>query len=153
MRAYDFARPIHYTVSAFIIDKQKILLLKQARSPYWLLPSGHVEDYELPHQAAIREVLEETGLNVEILEKPDENSRTKIATPLPNPHHTLLLPCRGKQDYNMVFTARVLSGALKINSESQEAKWFSKEEIRTNPQVGPNTKYHALKILKENPKL
>ena len=153
METYDFSRATHYAVSIFLIDKQRILLLKQTRSPYWLLPSGHVEDTELPHEAAVREMLEETKLNIEILENPDEKSRTKIATPLPNPHHTLMLPCRDKRDYNMVFTAKVIGGKLKIDSESQEAKWFSKEEIINNPQVGPNTRHHALKILEENPSL
>ena len=47
----------------------------------------------------------------------------------------------------------MLSGDLKINSESQEARWFSKEEIIADEKVGPNPKYHALKILEENPGL
>ncbi len=32
----------------------------------WSLPKGHLEEGETPHEAAIREVLEETGLSGEI---------------------------------------------------------------------------------------
>ena len=97
METYDFSRLIHYTLSVFIIDEQRILLLRQKRSPFWLLPGGHVEDTELPHEAAIREVFEETSLRIELLEKGVEESRRGIAVPLPNPHHTLLLPCKDKR--------------------------------------------------------
>ncbi|MCX6767392.1 MAG: NUDIX hydrolase [Candidatus Micrarchaeota archaeon] len=151
MEAYDFSRATHYTVSVFVIDKQRILFLKQNRSPFWLLPGGHIEDSELPHEAAIREVLEETGLRVELLEKADEASRTKTAIPLPLPHHVRMLPCRNKRDFDMVFTARVTEGNLKLDSESKEARWFSKQELLNNPEIGPHTKYYSIKTLDENP--
>ena len=150
MDNYDFSRQSHYTTSVFIIKKGQILFLKQDRSQYWLLPSGHINDNELPHEAAIREVLEETGLKIELLEKPDEKSKTKIVIPLPLPHHMQVLPCRDKRDIDMVFTAKVLGGNLKINNESYKAKWLSREEILNDNGIGPNTKYHALNILQKN---
>lgn len=149
METYDFNRAIHYTATVFVVHENKLLLLKQDRSPFWLLPGGHIEDNELPYEAAVREVFEETGLNVELLQKPDENARTKIATPLPVPIAVQLLPCRDKKDVSFYFTAKVISGELKIDFESKQAKWFSLKEILGNPEVGPNTKYHSNKILKK----
>ena len=131
------------------MDHGKVLLLKQEKSKYWLLPGGHIDDNELPHEAAIREVKEETGLDIELLQKPDEKARTAIATPLPCPHHAQLLPCRDKKDVSLYYTARVIGGELKIDSESKEAKWFTKEEILNTPEVGPNMKYYATMILDE----
>jgi 8-oxo-dGTP pyrophosphatase MutT (NUDIX family) len=93
METYDFSRLTHYTVTVFVIHEKKLLLLKQDRSPFWLLFGGHIEDNELPHEAAIREVLEETGLTIELLQKADEKARTSIATPLPVPIAIQLLPC------------------------------------------------------------
>ncbi|MFH1247083.1 MAG: NUDIX domain-containing protein [Candidatus Micrarchaeota archaeon] len=146
---YDFSRSIHYTVSVFVISNQRILLLKQSRSSYWLLPSGHVEDNELPHEAAIREVREETGLEIELLEKASEKIG-EIVTPLPCPRFVALLPCRDKYDFNMYFTAKVTGGELKIDQESRDAKWFSREEIASDENVGPFVRFHVLEILGEN---
>ncbi len=153
METYDFSRPTHYTVGVFIIQNKKILFLKQTRSQYWLLPCGHIEDSELPHEAVVRETLEETGLKIELLEKPDEKARTKTVVPLPIPHHIQLMHCREKRDVDMIYTAKVIGGKLKINEESLEAEWLSKEEILTDPDVGPNTRYYACQILDENPDL
>ncbi len=32
----------------------------------WLPPGGHLEPFELPHEAAVREAYEETGIRVEV---------------------------------------------------------------------------------------
>jgi non-canonical purine NTP pyrophosphatase (RdgB/HAM1 family) len=149
---YDFSRATHYTVAVFVIHEEKLLLLKQDRSSFWLLPGGHIEDNELPHEAAIRELKEETGLDIELLQKPDEKARTKIATPLPKPITMQLLPCRNKRDVSIYYTAKVISGELKTDFESKEAKWFTKKEIQADPLIGPNTKYYAKKILKKSTK-
>jgi len=149
MENIDFSKPIHKTATVYIINDSKLLLLKQDRSKFWLLPGGHIEDAELPHEAAIREVLEETGLKIELHQKPDEAARTNIVTPIPLPNHMRLLPCRDKKDLDFVFTAKVIDGELKIDSESKQAKWFSLEEIMNNSDIGPNTKYHAKKIFSE----
>jgi 8-oxo-dGTP diphosphatase len=143
MDSYDFSRPTHFTASVLVVDNNKLLLLKQNKSKFWLLPGGHIEDGELPHKAVIREVKEETNLDIEILQVADEKARTEIVTPLPVPFAMRLLPCRDKKDIDFTFTAKVIGGELKIDNESEEAKWFTKEEIINDPSVGPNTKYYA----------
>jgi ADP-ribose pyrophosphatase YjhB (NUDIX family) len=148
MNSYDFSKATHLTASVLIVDCDKLLLLKQTKSKFWLLPGGHIDDGELPHEAAIREVKEETNLDIEILQIPDEKARTEIVAPLPVPFAMRLLPCRDKKDIDFFFTAKVIGGELKIDDESEEAKWFSKEEIINDPSVGPNTKYYASLIFK-----
>jgi 8-oxo-dGTP diphosphatase len=143
MDSYDFSRPTHFTASVLVVDNNKLLLLKQNKSKFWLLPGGHIEDGELPHKAVIREVKEETNLDIELLQVSDKKARTEIVAPLPIPFAMRLLPCRDKKDIDFTFTAKVIGGELKIDNESEEAKWFTKEEIINDPSVGPNTKYYA----------
>ena len=49
-----------------IIDAGKILLTKREDFEVWCLPGGHVETGESMARAAVRETLEETGLEVEL---------------------------------------------------------------------------------------
>jgi len=150
METYDFSRKTHYTATVLIIKKDKILFLKQDKSPFWLLPGGHIEDNELPHETAIREAKEETGLEIELIQKTDEDAKTNIVTPLPTPITMQLLPCREKRDVSLYYTAKVLSGTLKTDAESKKAKLFTLKEIMTSPKIGPNTKHLVKKyIIKE----
>ncbi len=49
-------------------DKHKVLLVKNHNGRYWSFPKGHVEKGETEEQTAIREIKEETGLDVEIID-------------------------------------------------------------------------------------
>ena len=147
MESYDFSRLTHYVASVAIVNDGKILMLKQNRTHFWLLPGGHIDDGELPHEAVLREVLEETNLKIELLQKPEPDAKTEIATPIPIPFGMRTVPCRDKIDIDMIFIAKVVSGELKIDHESEEARWFTKQEIIDNPNVGPSNTFYALKAL------
>ena len=45
----------------------KVLLHLHRKLGMWLPPGGHIEKDELPDEAAVREVLEETGVKVELV--------------------------------------------------------------------------------------
>ena len=49
-----------------IIDNNKVLLIQQNQG-FWGFPKGHVEDNETEEETALREVKEETNLDVKIL--------------------------------------------------------------------------------------
>ncbi len=56
-------------VVVFIEDGERVLLVRRAVDPErgkWALPAGYVDFDEDPHAAAMREVCEETGLEVAI---------------------------------------------------------------------------------------
>ncbi|HEY9868720.1 MAG TPA: NUDIX domain-containing protein [Candidatus Obscuribacterales bacterium] len=59
--------PQHFTASAVVIDNDHVLLVHHRRIGAWLPPGGHIDDFEMPHEAAVREVFEETGVKVEVL--------------------------------------------------------------------------------------
>lgn len=59
----------HVCASVILIEPEdkKILLVHHKKLNKWVQPGGHIEEHEDPEQAAIREVKEETGLDIELL--------------------------------------------------------------------------------------
>ena len=86
--AIDFAEGrIGYTIDclyegscgAVVFNEEKgerqFLLIRNRRSAHWGFPKGHIEPGETKEETAIREVLEETGLNIEIVPGFVKNSK------------------------------------------------------------------------------
>jgi len=58
----------HITASGLVIKDDKALLIFHPYIKQWFQPGGHIDDGELPIEAAIREVYEETGILCELTE-------------------------------------------------------------------------------------
>ena len=70
------------TAGGVLIHQGKVLLIKHKKLNMWLNPGGHVDEGELPHQAAEREFLEETGVKVRVtdpfIELPSHESTSQF---------------------------------------------------------------------------
>lgn len=64
MDLQQFQAKFCYTVGGLLLHEGKVLLVKHKKLGFWLAPGGHVEEGELPHQAAEREFWEEAGIKV-----------------------------------------------------------------------------------------
>jgi len=103
------------TVDIIIETKGGIVLIERRNEPFgWALPGGFVDEGESIEHAAIREALEETGLEIEledllyVYSNPDRDKRM----------HTI----------STVFTARA-DGTIKAGDDAKNAKVFSLEEL------------------------
>ncbi len=68
LRALVFSRPTPISVvdTAIIDEDGRILLIKRADNSQWAMPGGALEVGETPAEGAVREVLEETGIECQI---------------------------------------------------------------------------------------
>ena len=118
-------------------DKGKTLLIKHKKLGVWIYPGGHVEENELPDRAALREVLEETGLKVRLIDAATD--RTPFSSPNEKRMEQPLMimfedvPYKTGQHnhFDLVYIAEVLGGneIERISDESEEMGWFGEDEI------------------------
>ena len=123
----------HFTATTFVVYKHKTLLHHHRNLKMWLPPGGHIDRDELPHEAAIREVKEETGLAVELIHAP-VIIRSQNARELPGPRHLLLENINPfHQHIDLIYFAKAKSfEVIPGKGESQELRWFSLAELEGN---------------------
>jgi inosine/xanthosine triphosphatase len=137
-----------FAVSCFVLHAGKLLLLWHRKLAMWLPPGGHVDAGELPDDAAVREVLEETGLTVELMSQP---AFTGIPGPRPlaRPEGVQLEDIApNHQHIDFVYFARVAPGQpaeIKPNlAESGRVAWFTPAEVAALPLTAEMRKWCEL---------
>ncbi|MEA3285870.1 MAG: NUDIX domain-containing protein [Candidatus Marinimicrobia bacterium] len=120
----------HFTATTFIVYQNKTLLHLHRSLKLWLPPGGHIDRDELPHIAAVREVKEETGLNVELIHG-DLTIQSENAQEIPAPRHLLLENINPfHQHIDMIYFARAASFEVAPDAgESLELRWFSDKDL------------------------
>lgn len=140
---------IDFVVNVYIIYKDKVLLIHHKELNKWLPIGGHIELDEDPEQALFREVKEECGLEIEILEeKPSVHSEgTKfLYSPTFLDIHKI---SETHKHIALNYFAKAKLDKVIINEEEHnEIRWFSKEEL-DGPQfkVEPAIKFYAKEAL------
>ena len=117
-----------FTATTFVVHEQRTLLLHHRKLGMWLPPGGHIDPYELPNQAALREVREESGLVAELQDQGHKLGRIQV---LPQPYCILLEDISvGHQHIDLIYFARVCGGSLAhAEREASAARWYSWEEL------------------------
>ncbi|MDU1308799.1 MAG: NUDIX domain-containing protein [Clostridium perfringens] len=127
----------HFTVSVFIVCKDKVLLHLHKKAKKMLPLGGHIEVNELPEEACIREAKEEAGLNVTLYNPIDINLKKSCYLSgeklLINPIHTILgdvSPNHSHIDFVYYSTTTSFETSPEIG-ESKILKWYSKKDLKT----------------------
>lgn len=152
----------HFTASAFVIDSQnRVLLLWHKKAQKWMPPGGHVDENELPEDAAKRECKEETGLDVEIICDPSDDlfaANPGEGRMLKKPIAFLLETIEARPAYHepahehmdFVYLAKPIDETQMLmlqEAEGEEVRWFTKEEVKQfkNDEIYANVRSSIIK--------
>ena len=116
---------------ALIKKNGKYLILKRSDSAkhypmHWDLPGGKLEHGEEPREGLVREVKEETNLDVKVLGPIFSHINTKNSFA-----------------FIIVYKTKLIGGRIKLSFEHSEYKWATKKEI-LNLALNPFLKAYLL---------
>lgn len=99
-----------------------ILLIRRTDNGNLALPGGGMDLGESITEAAVREVKEETGIDVEV---------TGLVGIYTNPGHLIEYTSDGevRQEFSVVFTARPIGGSPRTSGESSEVVWIEPADV------------------------
>ncbi len=104
-------------VAGLVSDAGRVLLVRRAAVPgigYWALPAGYMDADELPDEAVVREVAEETGVVVRV---------TALHAVAP------LAGWAERRGILVLYRAERVSGEPAPHDDASEARWFGRAEI------------------------
>lgn len=113
---------IHFTdpkvaVAALVTDYRRVLLVRRGAIPrigYWALPAGYMDADEAPEEALMREVIEETGVQVRV---------TAFQGVAP------LAGWSQRRGILLLYRAEAIEGEATGGDDVSEARWFRADEV------------------------
>jgi len=123
-RTREFPEAPIVGVGAVIIEQNRVLLVQRGREPLkgkWSLPGGMLELGESLAEGVVREVQEETGLVVEVIELVELLDRV----------HRESSPDGERVRYHYViadYLCRVVGGTLHASSDADAVRWIERAE-------------------------
>lgn len=103
----------HVTASAIVVGPEGVLLHLHKKLHLWLQPGGHIEENEPPWDAALREVLEETGLRA----LPVHDAERVV--------HVDVHPAGGHVHLDLRYLLSASGLPAPAATESQLVRWFA----------------------------
>jgi len=104
--------------AAIFNQSGEILLMERSDGSGWCLPCGWVEPNEKPVEAVVREVLEETGLEIKVRQLVGVFTRMPGAKSGP---HTMIA---------VVHLCEIVGGELTLSHEGTALRYWSIDEVR-----------------------
>ncbi|WP_327023089.1 NUDIX hydrolase [Micromonospora sp. NBC_01739] len=126
-------------VAAVRNQRGELLMIHRTDNNLWALPGGGHDIGESISDTVVREVREETGIEVEV---------TGLVGIYSNPHHVMAYDDgEVRQQFSICFTARPVGGKLTTSSESRQVRWVNPAQLN-HLDIHPSMRLridHALK--------
>lgn len=141
---------IDFCSEVYIVNEGSVLLRMHDKYNMWLVPGGHIELDEDPVEAALREVKEEVGLDVELIgampEAAESNEREILVPRFINRHVI------NETHEHIAFVYFGTSNSREVNPAEGESKegirWFTRDELEdTVFGIRPRVKQYAAAAL------
>lgn len=144
---------IDFTVGAFIVHRQRVLLVHHNQLNSWLAVGGHIELNEDPEQALFREIKEEAGISRKDLTilaaKPDiswPGTKTLYAPAFMDIH--AITPSHRHIVLVYFLKSNIADIRLKA-SEHRDIRWVKRGELDSlTPPLWPAIKFYALEAFR-----
>lgn len=137
------------TATVYVMNGEKVLLHEHKKYKTWFPLGGHIEEDEFPHDAAIREVKEESGFDIILLETEIaptiELARVKR---IPAPFCLLNEGIGSVENFfDFIYIAETNeTEPHPANNESEKFKWFTYDEL-IEYDIKPHVKNTALAVM------
>ena len=129
----------HFVATCYVVNDGATLLHEHDRLGMWLPPGGHIDRDELPHETAIRETREETGLEPTLVAEAGPYDTDSVAS-LPRPTALLLEdidvhPCGrvAHQHVDFVYVGtvdtRTVAPAGHEEADADVWEWFDASDL------------------------
>ena len=128
LRSYIGHDPILICACGCLIfnEKDQILLQKRSDDNLWGNPGGSMELGETIYETVIREIKEETNLDI-------KKTDLKIFNIYSGEEQHHIYPNNDEAYFvNIIFETTIIEGDLKIDSESKELKFFDLDNLPSN---------------------
>ncbi|MFD0417316.1 NUDIX hydrolase [Streptomyces sp. NPDC127108] len=110
------------SVTAIVQDGSgRLLLIHKTDNDLWALPGGGHDIGESIGHTVVREVMEETGIEVEV---------DNVVGLYTDPEHVMAYDDgEVRQQFSICFRAHAIGGSVRTSSESKEVRWIDPADL------------------------